>query len=987
VRRVVDRLADRRLLVTDPVGEDSFTVEVAHEALIRHWPRLQGWLAKDLPALLGREQLGYAARDWDRNGRKDDDLLHRGRRLDEALRLCRASAGFLNALDQQYLDACVSLRRHWLRRARRTAVAALAAALTVVVLLALTIVTVQRNNIFFWTDESRPPHPLIARQGVPLLQFLPAPLDGATLYDTGLTVDDLTPEKRASLDRLRASPGKDTVGAPATAALLDHLAPYSKVRWQAYAGDWKAALQTLRDQPLSKEWDRAWVDLNAFAPGAAIDPLLDALNDRRIEVRVDAMDSLARLGRGDVGRIAPHLAPQLADTDKNVQWHAARALGELGAAGPPDIVPSFVEYMLFDSSGSYFPYTRVLGRRTGWWEFSGRRRLADTLLRLGTGARAIDLLLPRLREGDAEERQKAAGALSHLGALQPEKVVSALLPLLADSVLADALDQGKPGGATPGQTETVSALGVIGEAKPAAVIPLLLTGLDSPNPIVRRNTLQILGKIGRQRDKAVIERILPLLGATDPSLPALAARTWGVSGCPSGQGPLLVACAFFPGSTGDPNVRLEAVRALGRIGVPDGRLIEPLRALVNEAGGSRPGADPGAGPEYSLKAEAAWALGQVARQAKGTVLPDLVRLLSDDDPHVRADAAWSIGQLKPDTAEVARHLVPLLADKEYDVRDQAAKALQNLGPTVVGRLAPQLITMLEQRQDADAKKDDRARRVAQVLAVLDASQAKTAVPVLLERLRAERLIVDRPEIIRALGKLGTANPRMVAPVLWRFLRNAEQWWQGDSLISAEVREVAIDALAALAKADREFVETEALRLLKEEGEAGSRAALLRLLGRLAGQSPPEDRTIEELEQRLADAEGEVRRAAVEALGLCLLSRIRNDRDQSNAAARLVELLSGDRSQKNAQYRRAVIYGLATWLNAGLPEGEVASDSADAARKQVERVPRAVTEHGPLLRKLEELRDNEPRLWLRAAACEVWASARRQRFPPRDDFGQ
>src|SRR5205823_328428 len=42
IRVLLERLADARLV---SLGED--TVEVAHEALIRAWPRLQRWLAED----------------------------------------------------------------------------------------------------------------------------------------------------------------------------------------------------------------------------------------------------------------------------------------------------------------------------------------------------------------------------------------------------------------------------------------------------------------------------------------------------------------------------------------------------------------------------------------------------------------------------------------------------------------------------------------------------------------------------------------------------------------------------------------------------------------------------------------------------------------------------------------------------------------------------------------------------------------------------
>ena len=72
VRKLVNQLADKRLLVTDSSGDGSVEAEVAHEALIRHWPRLQGWLSNDAEALHVRDGMGYAARDWARNGKKDD---------------------------------------------------------------------------------------------------------------------------------------------------------------------------------------------------------------------------------------------------------------------------------------------------------------------------------------------------------------------------------------------------------------------------------------------------------------------------------------------------------------------------------------------------------------------------------------------------------------------------------------------------------------------------------------------------------------------------------------------------------------------------------------------------------------------------------------------------------------------------------------------------------------------------------------------------
>jgi len=61
-RALIGKLADARLLVTgrDPGSEDD-TVEVAHEALIRNWPRLHDWLRQDRDDLLQWREIGRAA--------------------------------------------------------------------------------------------------------------------------------------------------------------------------------------------------------------------------------------------------------------------------------------------------------------------------------------------------------------------------------------------------------------------------------------------------------------------------------------------------------------------------------------------------------------------------------------------------------------------------------------------------------------------------------------------------------------------------------------------------------------------------------------------------------------------------------------------------------------------------------------------------------------------------------------------------------------
>ena len=78
------RFVDARLLVTDRDTDGRETIEVAHEALLRTWPQLAGWLAEDRDKLRLLESLQRAAEEWELGGRRDDLLVHRDARLEDA---------------------------------------------------------------------------------------------------------------------------------------------------------------------------------------------------------------------------------------------------------------------------------------------------------------------------------------------------------------------------------------------------------------------------------------------------------------------------------------------------------------------------------------------------------------------------------------------------------------------------------------------------------------------------------------------------------------------------------------------------------------------------------------------------------------------------------------------------------------------------------------------------------------------------------------
>jgi DNA-binding SARP family transcriptional activator len=97
--RALQVLTARRLLTASEA-----TVEVAHEALLREWPRLRGWLEEDVQGRALHRHLTQAAREWEAAGR-DPGELYRGARLTGALDWAREHDADLNDLECQFLDA------------------------------------------------------------------------------------------------------------------------------------------------------------------------------------------------------------------------------------------------------------------------------------------------------------------------------------------------------------------------------------------------------------------------------------------------------------------------------------------------------------------------------------------------------------------------------------------------------------------------------------------------------------------------------------------------------------------------------------------------------------------------------------------------------------------------------------------------------------------------------------------------------------------
>ena len=114
VADVLATLADSRLVT---VGEGS--VEVAHEALLREWPRLREWIEEDAEGRRLRRHITEAATEWDAAGR-DQGELYRGARLAAALEWTADHALDLNELEREFVTESREVSERETKRARRT---------------------------------------------------------------------------------------------------------------------------------------------------------------------------------------------------------------------------------------------------------------------------------------------------------------------------------------------------------------------------------------------------------------------------------------------------------------------------------------------------------------------------------------------------------------------------------------------------------------------------------------------------------------------------------------------------------------------------------------------------------------------------------------------------------------------------------------------------------------------------------------------------
>ena len=516
--------------------------------------------------------------------------------------------------------------------------------------------------------------------------------------------------------------------------------------------------------------EKALIELGA----PAVPALVEMLQAREADPRASAAYVLGMIG-AKAGAAGPALGRLARSGPTPVRIAACVALGQIGPAAPDA--------------------TAALAAALGCPEMGVRRAAVWALQQIGPPA--VPELLKNLTHDSATMRGWSAHALREIGG-GAKDAVDALVRLLrteADwSVRREAvLALGQLGPAASKAAATLveafagdprmrrlaaSALGAI-HADPNDILPGLLKAMRSPDTFTRRDALEALGRVGRRagsardavaamlRDDADAEnrlRAAMVLADTDPNAPEVL--------------PVLLAAMGDRESA----QRTRAIWALHRFAAKEPRVLAAVAALLDEP------------EDQHLRAEAAWALGEVGPPARSCV-PRLARLLADEQEEPRGAAAWALGRIGRDANSAAAPLRKCLDDPSPWVRTSAAASLHRLGDASE-RIIPVLIDGLK-----GPRPWIRADAAEAIVGI--GPPAKAAAP-LLEKMLDEEDAHPRMMAAAALHAIQAASPKARGVLLavlkdrrdpWRRRRAAELL--GELKISGE------DVAAALAEAARD----------------------------------------------------------------------------------------------------------------------------------------------------------------------------------------
>jgi HEAT repeat protein len=569
----------------------------------------------------------------------------------------------------------------------------------------------------------------------------------------------------------------------------------------AKADDVEQYIKNLNDQDPSIRSSAAEALGKAKDP-RAIDPLIQAFNDKVFLVQCHAVDALVSIGEPSI----KPLEHAFNEKDGQIRLCAAIALDMLGNNSMGDVlIQSLDRFELsnFNLVITYFvehkKYARAIDPLIQNLKDNDSESRYYSAMALGwfNDSRAVDPLIQALKDDNHSVRLEAVRALSDI---KDKRAVEPLMHVLKDE--NDKVFFGENNIPVNLRAGAAFALGELGDVRavdpliqalkdqedgdirmaaaaalgdlkdPRAVEPLI-QALEDRYDEVRRNAAGSLGEI---KDTRSVEPLIKLLKDNDNIVRGNTARALGAIGDIRATEPLIVALK-------DDQVRWLAVEALGKIG--DSRAVDPLIQALKDNGSG------------NVRGRAALALGEINDTR---AVEPLILTLMNDDEQTRIDAAEALGMIgKPAVGP----LILLLENNNSTIQWWAAVALGNLKDSraidplirglalgdehwLVRRAAANALGMIGDKRSIEPLINMMRKTIHYPSGATEALAkiGEPAVDPLIQILKDDDDVYVRADAAYALGDIG--NPRALEPLI-QALKD-ENW---------VVRKVASDALGKI----------------------------------------------------------------------------------------------------------------------------------------------------------------------------------------------
>ena len=625
--KLVNAFIKARLLTISMEDPQTVLLEVAHEALLREWPKLVNWIYETQDDLRLLRRVRQAAHDWDAMGRPTENYAFWTHEMLIPVEIARQNSHvvldeitilFTQPEYERLFSTFINLDSsspHWPVKLER--LAEIGEAAVPMLLVGLN----NSNDQVRWNAAK-------ALDAIKLEQKLRGLV-------TALNDDEVDIRRIAvhSLSEMRSEHSIDGL----VVALNDDEVDIRRI-----------AVQSLRE----------------IRSERSIDGLVVALNDDEVDIRRIAVQSLREM-RSE--RSVDGLVTVLNDPDAKVRDLAAWALGEiqsergvdglLGALNDLDVNVRWNAAISLFKIKSERSVDGLLGALNDPEE-SVRNQVAQALRHIGS-VRSVDKLLEVLNDPDVSVRQSAAEALR---AIKSERSVDGLLALLKDADVrvrwgaAEALRAIKSERSVDGLLALLndadvrirrSATETLGAIKSERSVDGLLALLNDADVRIRRSATETLGAIKSERS---VDGLLALLNDADVWIRRSATKTLGAIKSERSVDGLLALL-----KDADMSVRQSAAEALKEI--KSERSVDGLLALLYDT-------------DASVRRSAVEILGAIKSEQS---VDGLLALLYDTDASVRRSVAEALGAIKSERS--VDNLLDLLNDLDGSMRRSIIKAL------------------------------------------------------------------------------------------------------------------------------------------------------------------------------------------------------------------------------------------------------------------------------------------------------------------------